>query len=69
MVVIQQEEHAMTPTTPSIFRTIARYAGKIRTMHENIRAERVMNALPAELRKDIGWPDMLAERRAGRRGQ
>jgi hypothetical protein len=59
----------MTAFTPSIFRTIARYAGKIRAMHRDIRAARVMNALPAELRKDIGWPDMLAERRAGRRGQ
>ena len=57
----------MTAFTPSIFRTITRYAGKIRTMRDNIRAEQAMNALPPELRKDIGWPDMLAERRAGLR--
>ena len=69
MVLFQQEEHAMTAFNPTIFRALARYAGKIRTMHQDIRAERMMNALPPELRKDIGWPDMLAERRAGRRGQ
>ena len=57
----------MLPFTPAIFRRISRYAGRIRMMRDNIRAERVMNALPPELRKDIGWPDMLAERRAGRR--
>ncbi len=56
----------MTAFTPSIFRSIARYAGKIRTMRNDIRTERFLNSLPAELRKDIGWPDMLAERRAGR---
>ena len=57
----------MTAFTPSIFRAIARYAGKFRTMRNDIRTERFLNSLPAELRKDIGWPDMLAERRADRR--
>ena len=56
----------MTAFPPSIFRTIARYAGKIRTMRNDIRTERFLNSLPAELRKDIGWPDILAERRARR---
>jgi hypothetical protein len=39
------------------------YVGKIRTMRNEIRTQRFMNSLPADLRKDIGWPDMYSERR------
>ncbi len=56
----------MAAFTPSIFRTLARYAGKFRTMRNEIRTERYLNSLPADLRKDIGWPDILTERRARR---
>jgi len=49
-----------------IFRTVRHYAGKIRTMRNEIRTERFMNSLPEELRKDIGWPDIHAARRAER---
>ena len=50
----------MNPFTP--FRAIQRYAGKVRTIRQEIRTERFMNALPIELRKDIGWPDGYASR-------
>jgi hypothetical protein len=33
-------------------------------MRNEIRTQRFMNALPADIRKDIGWPDMYAERRS-----
>lgn len=42
----------------SILRGMQHYVGKVRTMHNEIRARRFMNALPADVRKDIGWPDM-----------
>ena len=29
-----------------------------RALREEIRTERVMNALPRAVRKDIGWPDL-----------
>lgn len=46
----------MTPFT--ILHTMKRYVGKVRTMRNEIRTERFLNALPADLRADIGWPDM-----------
>ena len=48
----------MNAATP--FRAIRRYAGKIRTLRDQIRTERFLNSLPAEIRKDIGWPDRHA---------
>ncbi|WP_274627233.1 hypothetical protein [Arvimicrobium flavum] len=50
----------MNLTTP--FRTVQRYIGKIKTFRDEIRTERFMNALPDELRKDIGWPDRYTSR-------
>ena len=50
----------MTASTPSLFKTIRRYAGKIQTMRDDMRTKRVMNALPASIRKDIGWPDLYS---------
>ena len=38
----------MTAFTPSLFRTIRRYAGKIQTMRDDIRTRRLLNALPAQ---------------------
>jgi hypothetical protein len=57
----------MTTFTPNIFRAIRHYAGKVQTMRDEIRTERFLNSLPADIRKDIGWPDAYAGRR-GRRG-
>ena len=39
------------------------YAGKLKTMRDEIRTRRMLDALPAELRKDIGWPDRYPELR------
>lgn len=43
-----------------------RYIGQFRRMREEIRTEQLINSLPKEIRKDIGWPDKHAARRAGR---
>ncbi|MBA3449348.1 MAG: hypothetical protein H0T56_17430 [Pseudaminobacter sp.] len=56
----------MNSFTPRIFRAIGRYAGKVRTMRDEIRTERFLNSLPDDIRKDIGWPDSFAERRSRR---
>jgi hypothetical protein len=52
----------MTASTPRLLRAIRRYAGKIRTMRNEIRTERLLNSLPSDIRKDIGWPDSFAAR-------
>lgn len=46
----------------TILRGMQRYVGKIRTIRNEIRTQRFMNSLPADIRKDIGWPDMYADR-------
>jgi len=48
---------------PALFKAVSRYAASIRAMREEVRTERVLNALPADIRKDIGWPDAFPERR------
>lgn len=53
--------------TPSIFRTVGRYAASFRAMRDEIRTERLLNNLPSSIRKDIGWPESYPERRARRR--
>jgi hypothetical protein len=35
-------------------------------MRDEIRTERVLNSLPASIRKDIGWPSSYAAGRARR---
>lgn len=54
--------------TPTLFKAVGRYAASLRTMHERVRTERLLNDLPASIRKDIGWPDSFPERRARRAG-
>lgn len=46
-----------------LFRSVRRYAGKIKTLRDEIRTERFMNSLSEQTRKDIGWPDNF--RRSG----
>ena len=43
--------------TVNITRAIRRYAGRVRTMRNEIRTERMLDQLPFDIRKDIGWPD------------
>ena len=52
--------------TPALFRAVGRYTASFRAMCDEIRTERVLNSLPANIRKDIGWPDSYAVRRATR---
>jgi hypothetical protein len=54
--------------TPTLFKAVGRYAASLRTRHERVRTERLLNDLPASIRKDIGWPDSFPERRAHRAG-
>jgi hypothetical protein len=42
---------------------IGRYAARLRALREDIRTERILNSLPAGIRKDIGWPEVYAGRR------
>ena len=49
------------------FRSVRRYMGKIKTIRDEIRTERLMNSLPEELRRDIGWPERLPDRHSRRR--
>lgn len=56
----------MNTFTPDIFRAFRHYAGKVRTMHNEIRTARFMNSLPDDIRKDIGWPDRFMSRRLDR---
>ncbi|MCB1470200.1 MAG: hypothetical protein KDK08_24335 [Rhizobiaceae bacterium] len=49
------------------FRSVQRYAGKIRTIRDEIRTERFMNSLSESIRKDVGWPDHYQRRGGPRR--
>lgn len=50
----------------SIFSTIGRIAAEFSAARARYLTERQILALPAELRKDIGWPD-TAQREPRRR--
>ena len=52
----------MNAFPPSLSRVIRRYAGKVRTMHDEFRMAHFMHSLPEDLRKDIGWPDFHGHR-------
>ena len=41
----------------TLFESVRHYAGKVRTLRNEARTERVLSQLPAHIRKDIGWPD------------
>jgi hypothetical protein len=43
--------------------TFRQYAGKLKTMRNEARTVRLLDSLPADLRKDIGWPDRYPELR------
>lgn len=47
----------MTQSPRSLFGALRVYAGKVQTMRNTIRTERFLASLPADIRKDIGWPD------------
>jgi hypothetical protein len=46
----------------NLVRSIRHYAGKIQTFRNELRTERFLESLPAEIQKDIGWPDRFDRR-------
>jgi hypothetical protein len=57
----------MAHFTPGLLRTAKHCLGKISTVRAEIRTIRFMNSLPADIRKDIGWPERYAERHGDHR--
>ncbi|MGB3387209.1 MAG: hypothetical protein WBA88_04430 [Pseudaminobacter sp.] len=57
----------MAHFAPGFLRTARHYLGKISTLRAEIRTVRFMNSLPADIRKDIGWPERYTERHADHR--
>ncbi|MGH6761273.1 MAG: hypothetical protein ACRECW_06735 [Phyllobacterium sp.] len=57
----------MTIFDDGVFRFLRLYSNRYTTMRNEIRTERFINSLPEEIRHDIGWPDVYAERRSRRR--
>lgn len=47
----------MNPLPTGIFRSVRDYARHVRAVRAQLRTERLLNELPASMRKDIGWPD------------
>lgn len=47
--------------TLTIARSFRQFAGRLRRMHVESRTERFLDSLPADIRKDIGWPDRFQE--------
>lgn len=45
----------------SILATLERFANEYRVARDKARMERIINSLPAEIQKDIGWPGVIAE--------
>ncbi len=43
----------------TLYSTLARFAADWRDARSEARTRRVIGSLPAEIRKDIGWPDAL----------
>lgn len=41
----------------SVLSKIGRFAAELRASRSRMRAERLLQSLPKEIQKDIGWPD------------
>ena len=57
----------MNPFSFAPMAVIGRYTASLRALREDIRTERILNSLPADIRKDIGWPEIDAGRWQRRR--
>lgn len=57
----------MTPFDPIAI--ARRTLGRLKALRDEIRTRRLIAGLPAELRKDIGWPDVFEEPRRNRRNR
>jgi hypothetical protein len=51
----------------SVYSTLRHLAAEWRTAREEAHTRRVIDSLPAEIQKDIGWPDSHTIRLAARR--
>lgn len=47
-------------------RLMRRYAQHMRALRDDIRTERIMESLSADIRRDIGWPAVYHGRRGWR---
>ena len=47
----------MTAYTPGFLGTFRQYAGKLKTMRNEVRTRVSLIRCPHDIRKDIGWPD------------
>jgi hypothetical protein len=52
----QPPQRSKGETTMSMLESLGRYGTAIRNAHERSKARRLLNSLPPELQKDIGWP-------------
>ncbi len=50
------------------FSTLVHLVNRLRRRAEHLRTERLIRNLPPDIRKDIGWPALAADRRLPRRG-
>lgn len=48
--------------SPLIFAFVEDTIGRWRAYRQNMKARRLIDNLPPQLRKDIGWPDALPDR-------
>ena len=53
----------MSTFNSGLLGTFRQYAGKLKTMRNEARTMRLLDSLPADMRKDIGWPDRYSELR------
>jgi hypothetical protein len=58
----------MNPFSHSFLGPVRRFAANWQAWREEVRTENMIDRLPANIRKDIGWPDAKAARRAARFG-
>ena len=51
----------MSSNNTGVLATLRQSAGKLKTMRDEARTVRLLDSLPADMRKDIGWPDRYPE--------
>ncbi len=50
----------------SVYSALSHLAAEWRSAREEARTRRIVNSLPAEIQKDIGWPDAQSNRGTNR---
>jgi hypothetical protein len=51
----------------SVYSALSHLAAEWRSAREEARTRRIIESLPADVQKDIGWPDSQTIRHAARR--